>query len=432
MDFASSSTAGMLFYASRAAFILSRFAFLLVGRRRHTRLYEGHYCGMIYHGRKGDLHIADVVRIKAGWNKISAEPLWKHDRQNDYSMYITIHDSLPDFIYGYWQHNRVMQRFGAFVFRRHNDRGRTRFLGTYIGVSSQRTIQNSTWILDRVDDSKPFTYFDARNLLKRRRALLKNKDLLKSIIEKHRGYFADSKREPFEYRGKSKRLSFIIPSNGFNPDFGKISIPLLQRTIEDVPSLESMSVLDVGCGSGFYAIALAERGAKKCVGLDIEQSTINVARDNARRNGVQALCDFRQSYRNNIFSQLPIKEKYDLIIANLPFTNHWIGKRYKKEALAVNFVSSDKMLFDFFMGVRMHLAKNGKLYMSYGDSGYPNALVEFCELCGLDAEQIDSKKERDETFYIYKISHETSKFIPLRHEDLSIAPAFARTIEGVG
>lgn len=50
-------------------------------------------------------------------------------------------------------------------------------------------------------------------------------------------------------------------------------------------------VLDVGCGSGRYAVALAERGAE-VVGIDFASNMLALASELADRRGVAARCHF--------------------------------------------------------------------------------------------------------------------------------------------
>jgi len=49
---------------------------------------------------------------------------------------------------------------------------------------------------------------------------------------------------------------------------------------------DGLRVADVGCGSGILGIAAAKLGAAEVVGVDIEEASVEVARENARRNGV--------------------------------------------------------------------------------------------------------------------------------------------------
>ncbi len=51
-------------------------------------------------------------------------------------------------------------------------------------------------------------------------------------------------------------------------------------------------VLDVGCGSGRYGLALAERGASRVVGVDFSPVMIELARSEAEKRGVQDRCQF--------------------------------------------------------------------------------------------------------------------------------------------
>ena len=57
--------------------------------------------------------------------------------------------------------------------------------------------------------------------------------------------------------------------------------------------LAGKAVLDVGCGSGRYAVACAVRGAALVVGVDFAPAMIEIARALARRAGVEERCDFR-------------------------------------------------------------------------------------------------------------------------------------------
>jgi len=82
--------------------------------------------------------------------------------------------------------------------------------------------------------------------------------------------------------------------------------PAIERMIGDVAGAR---VLDLGCGSGPYAVWLAERGAR-VTGLDLSQTMISLAQERARARNVQA--DFRVA---DIRDPLPFDDaECDLVI----------------------------------------------------------------------------------------------------------------------
>jgi ribosomal protein L11 methyltransferase len=67
-------------------------------------------------------------------------------------------------------------------------------------------------------------------------------------------------------------------------------------------------VLDYGCGSGILAIAAAKLGAAVLSGVDIDPQSLEVARANARANGVELA--------TSLPGDLP-PDAYDLVLANI-------------------------------------------------------------------------------------------------------------------
>ena len=67
----------------------------------------------------------------------------------------------------------------------------------------------------------------------------------------------------------------------------------LDLTLERVQPIRERSFLDVGCGSGRYCLAYAQRGASRVVGVDFAERMILIAREHAERLGVGDRCDFR-------------------------------------------------------------------------------------------------------------------------------------------
>jgi 2-polyprenyl-3-methyl-5-hydroxy-6-metoxy-1,4-benzoquinol methylase len=67
----------------------------------------------------------------------------------------------------------------------------------------------------------------------------------------------------------------------------------MELTLQRLEPLAGKTVLDVGCGSGRYCLAYAERGAARVVGVDFAAAMIELANSYARRLGVENRCDFR-------------------------------------------------------------------------------------------------------------------------------------------
>ncbi|MDQ9835048.1 50S ribosomal protein L11 methyltransferase, partial [Acinetobacter soli] len=54
----------------------------------------------------------------------------------------------------------------------------------------------------------------------------------------------------------------------------------------DSLDLKDKEILDYGCGSGILAIAGLKLGAKKALGVDIDEQAIEASQENASRNDV--------------------------------------------------------------------------------------------------------------------------------------------------
>jgi len=79
---------------------------------------------------------------------------------------------------------------------------------------------------------------------------------------------------------------------------------------------ETANAVDVGCGSGILAIAMAKLWQRPVVGGDNDPQAVEVAIDNARLNGVAALCRFVKSVGLGA-PELAAQAPYGLIVANI-------------------------------------------------------------------------------------------------------------------
>jgi ribosomal protein L11 methyltransferase len=79
---------------------------------------------------------------------------------------------------------------------------------------------------------------------------------------------------------------------------------------------ETANAIDIGCGSGILAIAMAKLWRRPVLGGDNDAEAVAVARDNARLNGVAQLCRFFTSI-GLATPELAAATPYDLIVANI-------------------------------------------------------------------------------------------------------------------
>jgi len=149
-----------------------------------------------------------------------------------------------------------------------------------------------------------------------------DKPLSEDELEKYRNFI--------KRRGKFEPLQYITGSVEFygieikvNPS---VLIPrpeteiLIDSVIEQVKTKEEITILDIGCGSGNIAIALAANISNcKVFGTDISKDALKISVDNAEVNGVKNKTEFHlKDILSGDFSDLP---KMDIIVSNPPYVS---------------------------------------------------------------------------------------------------------------
>jgi len=100
-------------------------------------------------------------------------------------------------------------------------------------------------------------------------------------------------------------------ARAFNRIFRAAIYERFAITFDESEPIAGKSILDVGCGSGRYAVEFARRGASRVVGLDYAAGMLDLARQYARSAGVQDRCDFVEGD----FTALQLNERFDVVIA---------------------------------------------------------------------------------------------------------------------
>ncbi len=75
---------------------------------------------------------------------------------------------------------------------------------------------------------------------------------------------------------------------------------------------KGVTVFDVGCGSGILAIVAAKLGAEKVIAIDLDETCVNVSRENVENNGVSEIVDVKHGNLLDL-----IQGKADIIVANI-------------------------------------------------------------------------------------------------------------------
>jgi SAM-dependent methyltransferase len=133
------------------------------------------------------------------------------------------------------------------------------------------------------------------------------------------------------------------------------------RFLYDNPQLyDGKRVLDMGCGSGALGIIMAQRGAKRVILSDVDQTACDNTRENIRLLRVAGCCEVVQS---NLFEN--ITEKFGLII----FAHPYFGDPPILPAIPVTrgMLDDGQLINRFLDMAKPHLA--GPILMPYLVSG---------------------------------------------------------------
>ena len=123
-----------------------------------------------------------------------------------------------------------------------------------------------------------------------------------------------------------------------NNVFSKRGLDFGTRTLLESLDFNNINgdILDFGCGYGPIGIILKKNTDSNIDMIDINERAINLARKNAKINGVNVNIFSSDKYEN-------VNKLYDYIISNPPIR---VGK---------------KVLYEILIGAKDHLKENGKL-----------------------------------------------------------------------
>ncbi|MBV1887715.1 MAG: peptide chain release factor N(5)-glutamine methyltransferase [Urechidicola sp.] len=130
-----------------------------------------------------------------------------------------------------------------------------------------------------------------------------------------------------EFFGLSFKVdeSVLIP----RPETEELVSLILQSINYNTQSPKSLTILDIGTGSGCIAISLAKNlPHAKVFALDISQKALNIANENARLNEVEI-----RFILHDILTTETLAQKFDIIVSNPPYVRILEKQEIKKNVL---------------------------------------------------------------------------------------------------
>lgn len=191
-----------------------------------------------------------------------------------------------------------------------------------------------------------------------------------------------------ERRAQNEPLAYITGSKDFyGRQFDVTSDVLIPRPetealIEAAKRLNPVNVLDVGTGSGCIAVTIAkELPYARVTAVDISEKALGIAQKNAQKH--QARVDFRHS---DLLSGLDNAEKYDLIIANLPYVDRnwgWLGPELTFEPENALYAEDNglKLIKELIRQAPAHLGQGGYLVLE-ADRSQHQKIADFAFTTG--------------------------------------------------
>lgn len=162
-----------------------------------------------------------------------------------------------------------------------------------------------------------------------------------------------------EIKNKEKRIiSFLWEDIIINPKVFPVDSNCSYSSKITAKNIENnvWYVLDIWTWTWVQAIIAAKKWAKKILAIDIDKNALNNTKENVLYHKLDNIIEIRKS---DLFKNIKSKEKFDLIIAQLPFAD----SDYKSDVWHFLF-DKDFVLHERFLSwAKKYLNHNGKIFI---------------------------------------------------------------------
>lgn len=110
-----------------------------------------------------------------------------------------------------------------------------------------------------------------------------------------------------------------------------------------IGDLEDMKVVDLGCGTGIFAIGSALMGARESVGVDVDEDIVSIAETQALKMGIDDRARFVTSDIQDF------KESADTVIQNPPFGAQKANRKEADRLFMVKSLEIAPVVYSFHM-----------------------------------------------------------------------------------
>ena len=185
-------------------------------------------------------------------------------------------------------------------------------------------------------------------------------------------------------------ISLEIAKNVFPSDFGLTSRFFGHQILQQAPVAHA---LDMGCGSGYFALLLKKIGCTEVLGVDFNIDAVNCATGNSLRNPSLHPVTFIHS---DLFANVPAAT-FELIVFNFNYypSNGDFG---------LNADGGREILKRFFSQVDRYITNNSVIYIPYSEFvGAEHDPKLICLEFGFSVDIVASITNENGEHYVYKL-----------------------------